>query len=83
MPPAVYSFTIEFLLSFLDDDDYYYDNSWGYTIFAEDDVLLPSIWLLYGGHWMEMKPKDYLIYFSDGSASFCIDPDESSYWILG
>jgi len=82
MPQQVYSFTIAFLLSYA--QDYYYDEQWGYTILARDDVLLPSVWLLYGGHWMETKPKDYLIYFSDGTASFCIDPqDYGSYWILG
>lgn len=75
----------EFILSYLlgDGEEVEYDEYWGYIISDEKAKTMPSIFFLYGGYWMEMMAKDYLVDFDDGTHGFCIMETTMNYWILG
>lgn len=44
---------------------------------------LPSIYLLMGGFWFEMKPEQYTMQVSEDRCSFCFGTSSGEHWRLG
>ena len=47
-------------------------SGWDYAFYCRQTDNLPSFELLYGGYWMEVLPKDYVIEISPNVCSICI-----------
>ena len=60
--------------------------SWGHIFYCSEKYLMPSFYLMYGGHWFEVRPEDYVVRVtSTGYCAFCLTPSDAfdDYWILG
>lgn len=55
----------------------------GYYVACSERTKLPSIWLLYGGYWFEVRQEDFVTE-SKGNCYICISRSSlDEYWILG
>lgn len=61
---------------------YYDSDNYPYFNCADADNL-PTLELLFGGYWLEVSPKDYLLPLSRSSCSLCIYDAEEEEWLLG
>lgn len=70
---------VEWLRAVLSDALVYYIYDEGYSfkyqfLCVKNMPQLPSIWLLLGEHWMEVKPEQYTMPVSGDKCSFCFVP---------
>jgi len=55
---------------------------WGYVFDCKDEDDMPSFDLLFGGYWLRVNPKDYVVKAYDEKCILCLGIDEKR-WILG
>ena len=56
--------------------------SWGYVFDCDDRAGMPSFELLFGGYWLRVNPKDYVVKAYGKKCVLCLGIDENR-WILG
>ena len=83
--PSLYvKWIIEHLSGLL--TSYTMHESWGHIFYCSEKYLMPSFYLMFGGHWFEVRPEDYVVKVtSTGYCAFCLTPTDAldDYWILG
>ena len=64
---------------------YSHDEYWSELFDCDYRDQLPSFWLLFGGHWFEVRPSDYAVQVTaSGLCTLCIETSHSNdYWVLG
>ena len=62
-------------------------DSWGEVFYCSERDTLPTMSILYGDYWFEMRPVDYAIQIagsgSEAVCAFCFSSADFGYWILG
>ena len=61
----------------------YYDQDNNPIFNCADVEALPKIEILFGGYWLEVLPKDYLLPIYRNTCGLCIMDSMTDEWILG
>lgn len=75
---------VDFMLSYLTQKMTGVTKSGSYTYFscANYFTKLPSIFVRFGGYWIEILPSDYVINTAGDTCAFLIGTNED-FWVLG
>ena len=83
-PSAEVDFILAALSDVVDIFDYYENEVLRYVFDCDRNFdSFRSIYLLFGDHWFELRPKDYIYFGYSGKCSFCMLATTNEDWTLG